>query len=225
MTLIATSITANNNRDCLKQAKDLEETAEILELRADYLKTLNKQFLAKFKKTVAKPVILTIRDKKEGGINNYSLEEKLRLIKTAQDLNYDLIDLEYRNYIRLNTEQKRIIDKTKLILSWHNFSKTNSFNYLINLATKMKKEKPKIIKIAVMTNNNNDVNSVLKLQININYPKIIIGMGEKGKLTRVSAFFTNCYLTFSSNNFNSSAPGQINIDTMIKIKQLLSDII
>ena len=72
-----------------------------------------------------------------------------------------------------------------------------------------------------MANSKEDVLNILDV-IN-KYPKKIIGigMGEKGKLTRILGVYFGSILTFSSYRGKSSAPGQVEIDTLKEIWKLM----
>jgi 3-dehydroquinate dehydratase-1 len=50
---------------------------------------------------------------------------------------------------------------------------------------------------------------------------IVVGMGEEGKLTRVVAPLLGSYLTYASNDYSISAPGQVDI---IRLKKLYNEL-
>ena len=74
-----------------------------------------------------------------------------------------------------------------------------------------------IIKIATNVINDNDNIELVKLLINKDKDIIVLGMGEKGKITRIISPLLGGYLTFASVDGNISASGQISLSDLIHI--------
>lgn len=78
-----------------------------------------------------------------------------------------------------------------------------------------------IAKFAVMVNEKEDTLKIFEI-INKYKNKVIgIGMGEKGKITRVLNIYYGSILTFASYKGKASAPGQIDVEKLRKIWELL----
>jgi 3-dehydroquinate dehydratase type I len=52
---------------------------------------------------------------------------------------------------------------------------------------------------------------------------IILGMGDNGQITRILSLLLGGYLTFASTKYGGSAPGQIDIEQLKNIYNLLSN--
>jgi len=85
---------------------------------------------------------------------------------------------------------------------------------LIKIAKKIAELNPDIIKISTMIKTDSDVMNLIKLMIDFPADKkrIVIGMGLKGKITRVMGPILGNFLTYVSTDFGKSAQGQIDIN-------------
>jgi len=204
------------------QVQDLEKIskiADIVEFRIDMLKEVSGEDIKKFAKY---PCIITVRPDWEGGYWKGNNEERLNLIKKAIECNAKFVDIELREeknkeFVKFRDE---IGSKTKIIISYHDFEKTPSKEKLVEIVEKAL-SLGDIAKFATMANSKEDVLNILEV-IN-KYPgKIIgIGMGEKGKLTRILGVYFGSILTFASYKGKSSAPGQVDVDTLKEILRLM----
>jgi 3-dehydroquinate dehydratase type I len=128
MTYLTIPICGKDLEGCKEQISSaLKAGAQMLELRTDYLHTLDtnilKNLLAEAKKT-ALPVIVTCRDAKEGGQNNIPAKIRKNILIDAVKLGADLIDCEFSNFINFEDDIQNVLadnKRTKLILSEHNF--------------------------------------------------------------------------------------------------------
>ncbi|XRO76204.1 type I 3-dehydroquinate dehydratase [Methanocaldococcus sp. 10A] len=218
--MICLPVVENNVEDAIKTAEKYLEIADIVEFRIDMLKEVSEEDMEKLAKY---PSIITVRPDWEGGYWKKSNEERLNLIKKAIECNAKFVDIELKE--EKNKELVKFRDeigsKTKIIISYHDFEKTPSKDTLIEIIEKALSIGD-IAKFATMANSKEDVLNILDV-IN-KYPgKIIgIGMGEKGKLTRILGVYFGSILTFASYKGKSSAPGQIDIDTLKEIWKLMA---
>ena len=65
-----------------------------------------------------------------------------------------------------------------------------------------------------MVNNDEDNINLSKLLINRKTEMIVLGMGTKGKITRIITPFLGGYLTFASVGKNKSASGQYSLSEL-----------
>ena len=106
----------------------------------------------------------------------------------------------------------------KIIGSYHNFNNTPSYNELLNIYNNIKQyDFVDVVKIVTNVINDNDNIELVKLLINKDKDIIILGMGEKGKITRIISPLLGGYLTFASVDNNISASGQIFLNDLIQI--------
>lgn len=113
--------------------------------------------------------------------------------------------------------------KGKYILSYHQYSKTPSLRFLQKKARSMKKTGADIIKIACMTNELEDTETLIQLALELSrkkIPHIVIGMGKLGILTRIMGSYLGNVLTYASGPLKT-APGQLSYEETIKISHLI----
>ncbi|XRO75931.1 type I 3-dehydroquinate dehydratase [Methanocaldococcus sp. 28A] len=217
--MICLPVIENNVEDAIKTAEKYLEIVDIVEFRIDMLKEVSENDIEKFTQY---PCIITVRADWEGGYWKKSNEERLNLIKKAIECNAKFVDIELKE--EKNKELVKFRDeigsKTQIIISYHDFEKTPSKDKLIEIIEKALSIGD-IAKFAAMANSKEDIINILDV-INKYSGKIIgIGMGEKGKLTRILGVYFGSILTFASYKGKSSAPGQIDIYTLKEIWKLM----
>ena len=72
-----------------------------------------------------------------------------------------------------------------------------------------------------MVNTKKDILNILRVIQEFEGKVIGIGMGEKGKLTRILGTYFGSILTFASMEGKSSAPGQIDVKKLKEIYNLI----
>lgn len=222
---ICAVVIGKNLDQFLYNLENVQKIVDFVELRVDTIKNLKLDDIVLIRKKTKKTSIFTCRIKNEGGEFVSDEKEHLKIIKKAFDLNFDFFDIEYSSFI----DKKIIIPedkKNKIIVSYHNFLKTPSLKELQKLVFLMKNY-GKIIKIATFVKNSFDNLKLFNLMINKkkDEKRIIIGMGKKGKITRIFGPFLGNYFTYGSTKFGASAPGQIDIISLKKIYEYIGQII
>ncbi|MFU8653015.1 type I 3-dehydroquinate dehydratase [Methanotorris formicicus] len=217
--MICIPIVDNNIGTALKNAKKALEVADIVEFRVDMLKEVDESVIEEMAKF---PCIITVRAYWEGGFWKKSNDERIKLIKKAIECNAKFVDIELRE--EKNKELVKFRDeigsKTKIIISYHDFEKTPSYEELIKIVEDGLKIGD-ITKFAVMARGKEDVLKVLNV-INKYEGEIIgIAMGEEGKLTRILGVHFGSILTFASMEGKASAPGQIDVKKLKEIWELI----
>ncbi|MBW9221221.1 type I 3-dehydroquinate dehydratase [Methanothermococcus sp. SCGC AD-155-M21] len=217
--MICIPIIESNIEDAIISAERALEVADIVEFRADYIRDIKEKDIIKMTNY---PSIITIRAHWEGGYYRDSSDKRIDLYKIAIKNGAKYIDVE------LNEEKNRklvnfredIGSETKIILSYHNFKETPSYNKLLEIVNK-ELQIGDIGKFAAMVNSKEDILNILKAIQEFEGKVIGIGMGEKGKLTRILGTYFGSILTFASMEGKSSAPGQIDVITLKKIYELI----
>ncbi len=198
--------------ECLKIRKE----AAMIEVRMDKLTLQDREYKNLFETKIK--TIATCRP------YNRSEKECLTLLEKAIRYGADYIDIEiessieYKNYIIQIAKQHNV----KIIISYHNYSDTPT-NDLDNIISESIKEGADIVKIATKVNNPKQAAALLGL-----YSKydniVVIGMGSKGVITRVSSLLLGAPFTFASvDNKHKSAPGQLPYKTMNIIYGLIKN--
>ncbi len=169
---------------------------------------------------------------------SYSDAEEFGLLKTAicagaafVDIDFDM-PADYKNKLRQSARKF----SCKVIHSYHNFSETPGRDSLRQIYNELleygpDKSEPDIIKIATMINDeeDNSEKDCARLLSLYDYgssdcPALIaIGMGNRGKITRLAAPLLGAPFTYASiDNDSGTADGQLDVDTMREIYKLLS---
>lgn len=209
---ICTVVTGTSLDEFLQNLEKTQQVSDLIELRVDYIQNIKPTDIEIIKQKTTKLAIFTCRRKEEGGQFTGSDEDRLSVIQQAIKLSYPFVDIEYATYKDTPVDR----GASQLILSYHNFDETPPYWQLTRTIFEMSMLKPDIIKIATMVQTEYDNQKLMRVLLSKkpNENQIIIGMGEKGKITRVLGPLLGSYLTFASANDIQTTPGQIHINTL-----------
>ena len=199
--------------------------ADIIEWRADYLpkEAILQVAPAIFEKFAGRELVFTLRTRSEGGEIDLSPEEYIHLIKeVAQFYQPDYIDFEYYSYKDVFEE---MLDFPNLVLSYHNFQETPE--NMMEILSELTILNPKLVKVAVMAHTEQDVLDLMNYTrgfktLNPEQEYVTISMGKVGKVSRITADVTGSSWSFASLD-EVSAPGQISLASMKKIREILDE--
>jgi len=222
MTYLAVSIFAEGE-DAFLQQLDCARSkgAEAVEIRADVLTQPNVDSVLKMARAVQKaklPVIVTCRDKTEGGFREVDPSLRLSILRESVLAGADFIDIEYENFKHPDTHSvlKAAFEQseTKLILSCHNFDRP--FDDLELLYESILATYPDAIpKIVYKARHINDCFAVFDLLRSADRPMIAFCMGAAGQISRILAKKFGAFLTFASlDDDSATAPGQVSVEQM-----------
>jgi 3-dehydroquinate dehydratase type I len=192
--------------------KEANRWADLIELRADYLKRVKLALLLQNRQ---KPFIVTNRRKEEGG--KYKGEERKRLsvLQEAIDLGADYIDVELateRSFLQGLIRNKK---GTQVILSFHDFRGTPSpkeLQRLFGQMVRLEADVTKIVSFARSWEDNLSILSLIPLAKARKQKIVAFCMGEKGKVSRLFSPFLGAAWTYASlNKSRASAPGQLTV--------------
>ncbi|MHA2289960.1 MAG: type I 3-dehydroquinate dehydratase [Promethearchaeota archaeon] len=232
----------NVNKDIIEKA--LDNDPDLIEFRFDYIQDIKyiiSSFLTGLLNCIPSeiPKIFTFRGIQEGGQNDLSSHERLDVLKLLIEAKPDYLDIE------INSESevlKTIIElahqnEIQLIFSYHNFEKSISTEetaeLLKRLDQKIKDElligldklSGSVFKIITTAQNFDDnvivLNTCKKLSQQ-NRKFICFAMGELGLLSRILCVKFGSLWTYGSLE-DRTAPGQIKIEKIREIHQLLFD--
>ncbi|HFV3059448.1 TPA: type I 3-dehydroquinate dehydratase [Streptococcus pneumoniae] len=213
----------------LEEAQALDATryldADIIEWRADCLpkEAILQVAPAIFEKFAGRELVFTLRTRSEGGEIDLSPEEYIHLIKeVAQFYQPDYIDFEYYSYKDVFEE---MLDFPNLVLSYHNFQETPE--NMMEILSELTILNPKLVKVAVMAHTEQDVLDLMNYTrgfktLNPEQEYVTISMGKVGKVSRITADVTGSSWSFASLD-EVSAPGQISLASMKKIREILDE--
>lgn len=153
----------------------------------------------------------------------YINTERLELLKTAIDNGAKYIDIEIENdeFFRDELIKKAQLKGCQVIISYHNFNITPNTDELEDIVQTCYRQGADVAKIATMVHKPTDCSAILSL-FQPGRRLIAIGMGQLGIITRVASLYLGAEFTFASlSNQETTAPGQITIDQMNKIIELI----
>lgn len=155
-------------------------------------------------------------------------DEKIhkKLLKEAIEHGASYIDIDISRSSNHILEMKRIADdhNCKLILSAHNYIETPSTKSLKNIYESANQFQPDYIKIVTTINESRDNSKILSLYQH--YDNLIaFGMGEMGKISRITALHCGAPFTYaSSSSLNSTAKGQLTVHSLKRMEvEMLDD--
>ncbi len=213
--------------------KAAEKGADILEIRLDLLgiRDLERasETIREIKSETGIPLLITNRSRAEGGKWGGNEEDRIGLlinIISSKD-GPDAIDIELSADRK---ERDKVIKEAKdhgktVIVSSHDFLKTPSLQDMKAILEEMFLAGADIAKLAVMPRSMEDTLNLLRVTLDFKdagKSVCTIAMGRQGKHTRVVAPLYGSVLTYASiENDTAAAPGQLPIDEVKKIMEML----
>jgi len=197
-TKLAVPIAAQNLDQAKQQIKAAQARgAEMLELRTDYLEDLSvdlvKNLIAEANSATGQelPIIVTCRDKQQGGARPYPDQLRIDVLTSAVGAGAEFIDFEYENFLSTENQEKIKLalsqsSKARLIMSAHNFE--TKFDNIGKLHRHILTVYPAAIpKLVYTTNHINDCFEAFDLLHQTGGERIVFCMGEAGLISRIIA--------------------------------------
>jgi 3-dehydroquinate dehydratase/shikimate dehydrogenase len=229
MTHLAVPIAAKNlDRAGRQVSTALAAGADMLELRTDYLEDLSVDLVTNLVSQTRDamrrpvPIIVTCRDKQQGGAVAYPQHLRVDVLIAALKAGAEFIDFEYENFFAAEDQErlKVALSNTpdgRLILSTHNFEAKFSDvkKRYDDILTVFPAAIPKIVYAA---DHINDCFDAFDLLHRAQGELIVFCMGEAGLISRIIAKKLGSLVTFASiDEQSATAPGQL---TIAQLKQL-----
>jgi 3-dehydroquinate dehydratase-1 len=109
----------------------------------------------------------------------------------------------------------------RLILSYHNYEGTPALEELQEKARSMFEKGAEVVKLACMVNDYDDNVTLLRMYAEFG-PIICIGMGEKGKVSRLNALYFGEAISYAApSRARAVAPGQFTYEEMRTLEKAL----
>ncbi len=213
--LIAVPLTDRKFEENLRTCK--EKGCDIVELRVDLFEKKGLDWVLRHVEKAQKmglKTILTVRSEKEGGKKVENRTDIFESISPVSD--YTDIELSSKEVIRAVKDIVKLSGK-KLIVSYHNFELTPPCWVLKEIYREAKRFGADIVKIAVKANSYKDVKRLLC--IDEDGDKVLIAMGELGKISRLAGFVFGSVITYSFLE-EAIAPGQISLEEMVRLRDM-----
>jgi len=211
---ICVPIVEKSRSDFAGRLADVQKIVDFIELRADFIRDMQLDYVGFLKKKTFKESIFACRRRRFGGNFFGSSGECLRIFEKADQAGFDFIDvdigeLEFNEFIP---------KKAKLIASFHDFESTPSLSELERIHRKMKRCSPTLFKFATFCRDKKDADTLMEFLKSKENPEkfVICGMGEFGKKTRVLALQHGAAFGFASLYGEGSASGQLDYFEMIR---------
>jgi len=218
---ICTPVIGKTLNEILKNLDKVQEITEMVELRVDYINNLTEKDLKIIREQTIKESIFTCRKRSEGGLYQGDERSRIKIIRQACGLGFDYVDIELSSikYFDLPLDEK-----SKIILSFHNFKKTPTVTELQIIRNRMRFCRPDIMKLATMVKKEEDIKVLLRLLLEKEKDEkmIVLGIGEKGKITRILGPIMGNYLTYAATDYGQSTQGQIDVFDLKKIYKFLT---
>lgn len=218
---VITARTCSDAREALALAGSC---ADIAELRLDYLEDFdfeNPTALRPLLEGRNIPVIITCRLPEEGGIRKVDEGTRLRLlIEGAKDY-ADYCDIEASRYSEATALNP---DRSKLIVSYHNFSETpEKIDEIYSGLLRLPAAVHKIATRAVSVSDNIAIFRLLERAQNDGAQLIALAMGTPGLISRILGPSRGSFLTFAALERGAeSAPGQLTVKDLKSVYRLHS---
>ena len=201
------------------------EDADIIEWRADFpaKEAILQVAPAVFEKFAGRELLFTLRTRSEGGEIDLSSEEYVQIIKDVTQLYQpDYVDFEYYTHKDVFDQ---MLDFPNLVLSYHNFQETP--DNMMEILSELTSLTPKVVKVSVMAHTEQDVLDLMNYTrgfktLNPEQDYVTISMGKIGKVSRITSDVTGSSWSFASLD-EASAPGQISLSSMKKIREILNE--
>jgi len=206
----------------------LEEGCDGIELRLDALARLDRAqvsgLVAATRDVVgARPIIATCRDKREGGILDHRLEDRLAAYAAAAQAGADWLDIELANYERPDVAEaigQALGSRTRLILSSHSWD--GPFADLQSVYRRSIVACPDAMpKLVYMANHICDCLAGMDLLHRADRQMTVFCMGQCGIITRILAGKLGCRFTYATcSGQGPTAPGQVPVGQLKGIYRL-----
>ena len=199
--------------------------ADIIEWRADFLPKdeILQVAPAIFEKFAGRELLFTLRTRAEGGEIDLSAQEYVQVIKDVTQLYQpEYVDFEYFGNKDVFDQ---MLDFPNLVLSYHNFQETPE--NMMEILSELTSLNPKVVKVSVMAHTEQDVLDLMNFTrgfktLNPEQEYVTISMGKVGKVSRITSDVTGSSWSFASLDV-ASAPGQISLSNMKKIREILDE--
>jgi 3-dehydroquinate dehydratase/shikimate dehydrogenase len=210
--MLCASIKGTNVQEMMANCRLAAENADLIEVRLDELCVLNLEEIKKFFLLASKPLIATLRSKKQGGRCIREEAERLACLRQLASFFPTYLDVERDAPAAFIEELARDYPAVKLILSYHNIEKTP--DDLDSIWTDMQRKKAYWYKIAVKSNSSVDMLRLMTWAKNKKHT-IAVSMGQEGVPSRVMYPIVGVPVSFGSlNEHVKTAPGQLPIQIL-----------
>ncbi len=195
----------------------VESGAELIELRLDLINEDPARIYQGIPEQVK--TIATYRPGKPDS------SQRITWLKSCMELGATYIDIEVEStdsYLNTLTGYARKRG-TEVVISYHNFEHTPERMQLESMLLQCYERGGDVAKIAVQVTNIEDVRNLLSLY-DLPGRKVVLGMGEQGRISRVVGPYLGAEFTFAiQEKGEETAPGQLTMKQLIDIYKVIDE--
>jgi 3-dehydroquinate dehydratase I len=205
------------SRDAVRAA---EEGADLLEVRADAFPQGARSpealtaALKAVRRAARRPLLLTLRHRREGGGWTRSEAERLSLFKETMGA-VDAVDVEGGSTIAARVVRAARKAGKWTVLSHHDFKRTPADAALRRLAARFKRSGADVFKVAAAPRSKTDVARLMDFCAALPGRRAFISMGLLGKESRLSPARWGSCLTYGFIG-KPAAPGQVSVKKLAR---------
>lgn len=198
-----------------EEALNCSKETEMIEIRADLLHFTKQEYIQLFQSE--SKVVFTLRP----GKTDFSQRRELFELAIQEEADY--IDLEIES-AETDLEWLKSLcagSSTSIILSYHNYKITPNPEELKSLLKMCFRMGADVAKIATLVNKDEDLVNLFSLYRKKGR-KIVLGMGEKGILSRIAALALGAEFSYAApDSTEGTAPGQLKLSEMKELLNIL----
>ena len=148
-----------------------------------------------------------------------SEDNRFLILQTALEAGTEYVDFDLESDMDF---MKELIPTARskgcdVILSYHDYQKTPQADELDQIVNNAVEAGADVVKVACQVNKSDDLVNLFQLYRH-KFRKVVLGMGEKGLITRVAATLLGAEFTFASpGEGQETAPGQISKERLESI--------
>ncbi len=222
---ICVSLGAKSLRELGSKIERAEASeADLIEVRVDFLGEFDYRELEVLLKERLQRCILTCRMRSQGGHFEGSEAQRLKIIDRLIGLQPAYVDIELETLVEHEDfTEKASRNGVNIIVSWHDFDRTPPAERLRDVKQRAQML-GKITKIVTTARHLRDNVTILELYGSTQRSRLIaFCMGELGTISRVLCIQLGSPFTYASLSEEPIAPGQIPIEDLRRLLQILGN--
>ena len=215
---ICVSIAATGDVSLLKEQADRAFSlgADFAEIRFDFVSRNRMQAAIDAVRGIRSKAVFTLRSKDQGGKFAGSEQERIEWLKKLAEQKPMLLDVEL-DTIKENDELADFLEKTPILVSWHDFQQTPPSDELADILSEMRIYS-NYVKVVTTAKSVEDSLRLLELyESTTGLHPVIFAMGDAGIVSRILCTIVgNAPFTYTSLE-KAVAPGQLTVKQMRKL--------
>ncbi|MFH1375213.1 MAG: type I 3-dehydroquinate dehydratase [Patescibacteria group bacterium] len=204
-----------NTAEAARMIAAAEKKGDLTEVWLDGIKDLNETKIKKIIKAAKRPLIVNLKNKQEMGESRLGDKKRVQLLSLAAKAGVDFVDISLDLPVALVRELKKSCEKTKLIVSFHDFKATPRIEKLRKLSEKAFKAGADVVKLVGNANSWEDCTPIFQISWELakaGKSFLTMGMGEFGEPTRVITPLIGGLGMFAPlDKKTATAPGQLTV--------------